>query len=64
MVHGMDVGKKSRVERKYLPCFYAIDVEVDEPREAVLVHGVDVWEVGNGEEQCRGMAGYWSILLP
>ena len=33
------------------------DVEVDKPRQRVLVHGVNVGELCDGEEQHRAMGG-------
>lgn len=40
-----------------LPVVNRHDVEVDEPGQGVLVHGVNVGEVSNGEEQNGGVLG-------
>ena len=40
------------------------DVEVDEPGQRVLVHGVDVWQVSDREKQDGGVLGDGSVTLP
>ena len=40
----------------------AVDVEVHEPGQAVLVHGVDVGQVGDGEEEDGRVAGHWAVF--
>ena len=46
------------------PVFDGLAVEVDEPVQGVLVHGVDVGQIGHAEEQHRGMLGNVSVTLP
>ena len=38
-------------------------IEVQEPGQRVLVHGVDVWQVGDAEEQNRRMFRDRSVTL-
>lgn len=42
-------------ESLYLPLLNGGDEEVDKPAEGVLVHGINVGQVRNTEEQHRGM---------
>lgn len=42
-------------ESRYLPLLNGGDEEVDKPAEGVLVHGIDVGQVGDTEEQHGGM---------
>ena len=46
------------------PVFDGVAVEVDKPVQRVLVHGVDVGQIGHAEEQHRGMLGNGSVTLP
>lgn len=41
----------------YKPVIDGDDVEVDKPRQGVLVHGVNVGELCDGEEQHRAVGG-------
>lgn len=44
-----------------LASFDGLDVQVDEPVERILVHGVDVGEFGTAEEQNGGMFGHGDV---
>ena len=39
------------------PVVDGVDVEVDKPHQRVLVHGVDVGQVGDAEEEHAGVLG-------
>lgn len=39
------------------------DVEVDEPIEWILIHGIDVWQISNRKEQDRRVLCNWLIAL-
>ena len=41
-----------------------IDVEVDKPGERVLVHGINVGQVSDGEEENAGVLGDGTVARP
>ena len=40
-----------------------LDVEIDEPDQRVLVHGLDVGQVTDAEEQDGGMGGHRPVAI-
>ena len=45
------------------PVLYGVDVKVNKPSERVLVHGIYVSQVGDAEEQNRGVFGNGPVAL-
>lgn len=46
------------------PVMYGADIEVDKPVERVLIHGVDVGQVCDTEEEDGGVLSNGSVALP
>lgn len=46
------------------PVMYGVDIEVDKPVERVLIHGVDVGQVCNTEEEDGGVLSNGSVAFP
>ena len=40
-----------------------LDIEVDKPDQRVLVHGLNVCQVRDAEEENGGMCGHWSVAI-
>lgn len=51
-------------DRLSLPVMNGADIEVDEPAEGVLVHGVDVGQVCDAEEQHGRVLCHGPVRLP
>lgn len=45
------------------PVLYGVDVEIDEPVEGVLVHGVNVGQIRNAEEEDGRVLGDRPVAL-
>lgn len=46
------------------PVMYGVDIEVDKPVERVLIHGIDVGQVCDTEEEDGGVLSDGSVALP